>query len=996
MEPIAVVGIGCRFPSASSLESFWYLISNGLNAIDDVPSERWLLEQFYDPEPGKPGKTVARKGGFLKELNTFDADFFEISEDEISTIDPHQSLMLEVVWESLENAGIPPTDLAASQTGVFVGMSQVAQDRRIEADVAGIDSESQRNASLYLTANRVSHFLRLQGPSLTIDAACSSSLVAIHLACQSLRTQECELAIAGGIALHLSPKESIELSARKMLSSQGCCKTFDANADGYVKSEGCGVVVLKRLSDALQNHDTLLAIIKGSAVNHNGLSQGIVAPNGLAQQNLIRQALSNAQVKPQSVSFVETHGTASLLGDAIEFRALKSVLMEGRSPEQICWLGSVKTNIGHLEAASGIAGLIKVILSMKHREVPPMLHLQKLNPLIALEETTFSIPTERQAWKTSSEPRIAGVSAFGIGGTNCHIILEEAPDFPQGPNNELTNNNERPFHLFALSAKTPAALRELTHQYLNHLKHCQEDSVADICFSANTGRSHFEYRLAIIAESMSDLYQQLESTLATDQGVSHIISEVSSQQLESGSTSTNRAGRLYPPISQVSSSDRDHQDWLQTVQQLKMLYLSGGSINWFDFDKDYARCRQQLPTYPFQRQQYLTWQNANNLLPSFPSQGYSSDIVSSPQLKLLESEQIHREITTPRTLAEEMLAQIWADALEIEFFEKDKRSSSLNIYDNFFDLGGQSLSAAHLLTQLQNIFQVDLPIHAFLENPTLAGISSVLETQQHNKLSSLEKSSSWFSLVPLKLGGLRSTVFLVPGGTGNEETLMIYARLIYFLGQDFPVFGFKIDDWSVPCIAEEIASAFIEEMRKVQPEGPYILVGECIGGLIALEMAQQLRLLNQPVSLCILDTPSSKVTKLFAEFVERFFVPFKNLLRVSNDIKDAKSKLNYIQAKLKNRLGASKDSVKQRELLEIQNNYIKILMNYRLQKFVGSISVILSKNSTCKNQTRKDWIKIGCNKENIYEVDGDHDSYLGKYAQSTAQVLKSCLERIEL
>jgi acyl transferase domain-containing protein/CRISPR/Cas system-associated endoribonuclease Cas2 len=986
MEPIAIIGIGCRFPCASNPESFWHLISNGLNAIDDVPSERWSLERLYDPEPGKPGKTVARKGGFLKELDAFDADFFEISEDEVSTVDPYQSLMLEVVWESLENAGIPPTDLASSRTGVFVGMSQVAQDRRVEADIAGIDLVDRRNASLYLTANRVSHFLQLQGPSLTIDTACSSSLVAVHLACQSLRTQECEVAIAGGIALHLSPKESIELSARKMLSSQGCCKTFDADADGYVKSEGCGVVVLKRLSDALQNHDNILAIIRGSAVNHNGLSQGIVAPNGLAQQNLIRQALSNAQVKPEDVSFVETHGTASLLGDAIEFRALKSILMEGRSPEQHCWLGSVKTNIGHLEAASGIAGLIKVILSMQRREIPPTIHLQKLNSLISLKNTAFLIPTERQSWNTGSERRIAGVSAFGIGGTNCHIILEEAPE----PSQKLAQKTERPLHIFTLSAKTPKALKELTQRYLDYLKQCQ-DSVADICFSANTGRSHFECRLAIITESVVDLYRQLELTLATER-------RMSPDGIEDNSILTEQSSYLQPLNFQVLSQDKDNQDWPQSLQQLKIRYLSGDSIDWNDFDKDYVRCRQPLPTYQFQRQPYWAWQGDNDLPPSFSLQVYSSDRLSLPKLELQEPEKIHKEVVKPRTLAEETLAQIWANALEIESPETNKGKSNIDIYHNFFELGGHSSSAAHLLTQVQNVFQIDLPIHAFLKNPTLAGLSLEVKTQQqNNELSSSEKTNSWYSLVPLQLGGRRSNVFLVPGGSGDEETLMVYARLTYFLGQDFPVFGFKIDDWNVvPCVAETIASAFIKEMRKVQPEGPYILVGECIGGLIALEMAQQLRLLNQSVNLCILDTPSSKITKFCAEFIERFFVPIKSFLGVSTDIKDLKSRLNHIQLKLRKRLSHSQKSVGNKELRKAQNKHIKNLMNYRPRRFTGSLNLIISKHSACKNQTRKDWIKLGCDKDDIYEIDGDHGSYLGKYAQNTAQVLKSCLERIEV
>jgi malonyl CoA-acyl carrier protein transacylase len=526
VEPIAIIGIGCRFPGSDSPEGFWQILCNGVDAISEVPPERWDIDALYCPEPATPGKMNTRHGGFLKQVDRFDADFFGISPREAERIDPQQRLVLEVAWEALENAGVVPASLSGSLTGVFIGIGNYDYGLLIpKRGVARIDAYDGTGSTLGVAANRLSYLLDLRGPSLIVETACSSSLVAIHLACRSLQNAESDLCLVGGVNLMLSPEQSIIYSQARMMSSDGRCKTFDASADGYVRGEGCGVVVLKRLSDALRDENKVLGVIRGTAVNQDGLSNGLTAPNGPSQQAVIRQALKNAGVTPAQISYVEAHGTGTSLGDPIEFKSLKAVLMEGREPERTCWLGSVKTNIGHLEAASGIAGVIKVVLSLQHQKIPPHLHLKQLNPYISLEETTFCIPTECQLWSSGKERRLAGVSAFGFGGTNCHVILEEAPLTAA-----VASENEREVNLLTLSAKSDNALKNLAQSYVDFLASHPEVSLADVCFTANTGRSHFNHRLAVVAESAVQLQEAL-SNLLTDRETAGLVSgQVSSKK----------------------------------------------------------------------------------------------------------------------------------------------------------------------------------------------------------------------------------------------------------------------------------------------------------------------------------------------------------------------------------------------------------------------------------------------------------------------------------
>lgn len=505
MEPIAVIGIGCRFPQAPNPEAFWQLLRDGKEAIAPIPQDRWQVSAFYDPDPETPGKMNVARGGFLDNIDGFDAEFFGMSAEEAEHTDPQQRLFLEVAWEALENAGIAPVSLAKTQTGVFTGLCTIDYHRLLYKNYDRLSSYSGTGTTMSITANRLSYLLDLQGPSMAIDAACSSSLVTVHLACQSLRSGESNLCLAGGINLILSPDSTISSAKTRLLSVEGRCKSFDAEADGYARGEGCGVVVLKRLTDAIANNDNILAVIRGSAVNHNGMSNSLSAPNGLAQQAVIRQALNNAGVEPAEVSYIDAHAVGTGIGDAIEFKALQGVYGEDRQPDLPCGVGSVKTNIGHLEAAAGISALIKVILALQHEAIPAHLHLQQLNPYISLQDS-FYIPTQLKPWMRGENARLAGVSAFGFGGTNAHVILEEAPSLKQ-----LEVEPAKPLHLVTLSAHNAVALQQLAQKYLDLIEAQPQIDLSTLAYTANTGRNHFRHRLGAIAESSSQLQQQLSA-----------------------------------------------------------------------------------------------------------------------------------------------------------------------------------------------------------------------------------------------------------------------------------------------------------------------------------------------------------------------------------------------------------------------------------------------------------------------------------------------------
>ncbi len=504
-EPIAIVGMACRFPGGvDSPEAFWRLLRDGVDAISEVPGDRWDMSAWYDPDPEASGKMYVRAGGFLSGVDQFDPRFFGISPREAESMDPQQRLMLEVAWEALERAGQSPEGLRNTKTGVFVGISHSDYARLLlEGGPAAVDAWFASGTELNVTPGRLAYTLGLQGPALAVDTACSSSLVALHLACQSLRRGESTLALAGGVNLMLSPEPMVAGCRARMLAPDGRCKTFDASANGYARAEGAGVLVLERLSDALAKGRPVLAVIRGSAVNQDGPSSGLTVPNGLAQQAVIREALRSARVSPSEVSYLEAHGTGTSLGDPIEVESAWAVLKEGRPESEPLWLGSVKTNVGHMESAAGMAGVMKVVLAMQHRHLPAHLHLKSPNPHIAWGAMRVKVPGELTPWEPEEGPRLAGVSSFGFSGTNAHVVLEEAPERPVQSQQE-----ERPEHVLVLSARTAEALRALAERYAEALAD-EELNPGDVCFTAAVGRAHLEHRLAVVGDSTSKLKERL-------------------------------------------------------------------------------------------------------------------------------------------------------------------------------------------------------------------------------------------------------------------------------------------------------------------------------------------------------------------------------------------------------------------------------------------------------------------------------------------------------
>ena len=509
--PIAIVGIGCRFPGgADTPEQYWDMLCRGVDAISEVPADRWDIDAYYDADPDAPGTMSTRYGGFLRQIDRFDAHFFGISPREAQRMDPQQRLLLEVAWEALEHAGVSADALTETKTSVFVGMSaadyfQVLHDGGLDT----FDAYTASGTAHSIASGRLSYVLGARGPSVSIDTACSSSLVAIHQAIQSLRRGESAMAIAGGVNLILRPEITVALTKSHMLAPDGRCKAFDARADGFVRGEGCGMLVLKRLADAQAAGDRVIAVIRGSASNQDGRSNGLTAPNGPSQEAVLRDALADAQLEGHQVGVVEAHGTGTSLGDPIEVRALAKVLGAGRDRDRPLVVASVKANIGHLEAAAGVAGVIKMALSLQHGLVPGQQHFVTPNPFIPWDEIPVRVPTALESWPAAGDDmRVGGVSSFGFSGTNVHMLLEAAP-----PSVAPGASLERPRHLIAISARADRARATLAAQYRDVLAEGRT-SLANLAHTANAGRAALPQRMTVVASSVEDAIAQLDAFAA--------------------------------------------------------------------------------------------------------------------------------------------------------------------------------------------------------------------------------------------------------------------------------------------------------------------------------------------------------------------------------------------------------------------------------------------------------------------------------------------------
>lgn len=559
-EPIAIIGMACRFPGGESLDAFWRLLAKGEDAVCRGLPRRWRDLGGAEPVSKRKGSEWA---ALLERTDLFDAAFFGISPREAESMDPQQRLLLEVSWEALENAGLAPESLDGSRAGVFLGMSNSDYGRLQRC----VDAYTGSGMALSIGANRLSYFYNFRGPSWVTDTACSSSLAAVHQACRSLHSDECDLALAGGVNLLFAPELSASFADAGMLAKDGRCKAFDSRADGYVRGEGCGIVILKPLSAAKRDGDSIAAIIRGSAVNQDGRSHGLTAPNGPSQEAVVREALRNAGVRPEQIQYVEAHGTGTALGDPIEFNALVNVLSADRSSEQLCWIGSVKTNIGHLEAAAGIAGLIKVALALENRRIPKNLHFSEPGPYLRLDGSVFRIPTVEVDWQPAGGPRLAGVSSFGFGGTNAHVVIGEAEVVSDASVIEPVVD---PL-LITISGRSTEALRELAGRYRDFLH--DGLSLADVAFSANLGRSDFKHRVGCVASDVREFRAQLDGFLA---------------------------GQTCPGLFVSGRSEYRGGE----PGELALRYVRGEDVDFKAYHRIHPGRKIRLPNYPFQRERF--------------------------------------------------------------------------------------------------------------------------------------------------------------------------------------------------------------------------------------------------------------------------------------------------------------------------------------------------------------------------------------------------------
>nr|ALD83704.1 tAT polyketide synthase [Sorangium cellulosum] len=842
---IAIIGMSGRFPGSRDLDHFWENLRDERDLITEVPPDRWRWQDHEAKGTDGVVRARARWGGFIDDVDKFDAAFFNISAREAEMMDPQQRLLLETVWKTIEDSGYRPSELSGRRVGLFVG-AQFSDYRQLLAGQGELNAQMGLGNEHSILVNRISYLLNLRGPSEPYNTACSSALVALHRAVSSLRSGESELAIAGGVTLMLSPYTTLGGDALGILSPDGRCKTLDASADGYVRGEGVGTVLLKPLERAIEDSDHIYAVIQGTALNHGGRASSLTAPSSEAQAALLVDAFEAADVDPETLSYLELHGTGTKLGDPIEIEGIKMAFKElaGRRGKPVlregyCGLGSVKTNIGHLEPAAGIAGLMKVVLSMVHRTLPGMLHLKELNPYVELARTPFRVVDRTAPWPALEDdlgrpvPRRAGVSSFGFGGVNAHVVLEEPPASPAGEPQDGAP------HLVVLSAKTRDRLRasaaELAAFLDRALSSGRAPALGDVAFTLQVGREEMNERLAFMAGTLKEARDALSA---------FVEDRPARAELHVGSIRVRRSAPA--AAGAPDGAARAGGD----LAELARRWAAGESVPWTELHRGRRR-RLSLPTYPLERKRHWAVSGVAPLTRTGAGEPASATAGEPPRAPAAPVDGGGGE--DDAMLAE--LRGIIAGELKAD-------PESLDLDTEFVEYGIDSILASVIIQRLQERFGELIPMMAMSEQPTLRrlaafvrGAGGRVEPAPVARAPQRSQPKLPPEIIPLNNRGSRRPSFWVHGGPGYAA---IYNNLTRALGPDYPFYAFQargVDNRQIPQDFEEMIQHYIGCMRMVQPEGPYAIGGYSYGGLVAYEMAQRLHREGAGVShLVIFDT----------------------------------------------------------------------------------------------------------------------------------------------
>ncbi|WP_432409074.1 condensation domain-containing protein [Wukongibacter sp. M2B1] len=707
---IAIIGMAAKFPLADSLEQYWSNIKNGVDCVREIPQPRKKDIEEYLNFKGIDSASIAyNEAAYLQGIDEFDYEFFGISPREANLMDPNQRLFLETAWATIEDSGYTEEKIRGSNIGIYVGFIGESEYKNFIEDVQpSFLSVSVTGNCAPIVASRISYILDLRGPNMIVNTSCSSSLVAVHLACKSILNGECESAIAGGVQTHTTPIRKVTIGIE---SSDGRAKSFDDESDGTGAGEGVGAVFLKPMNKALRDGDNIYAVIKGSAVNQDGSSIGISAPNPIAQEDVIIRAWRDADINPETISYIETHGTGTKLGDPVEINGITRAFARYTDRKQFCAIGAVKTNIGHLDSAAGIAGLIKAVLSLKNKQIPPSIHFKRPNRNINFCQSPTYFNDRLLPWCVENEPRRCGVSSFGISGTNCHVVLEEAPEnkTPTGIQQEIKGD----YNLLTISGKTRKALKKLVKEYISFLNIQEEYSLSDICYTSNVIKGQYNYRVAVVGENIIDMVEKLE--IINLNGLKSYESkgiyygsidtrEASQERIPNCSLSEKITDGVQAGIkSKINGDKRETMLSQDTLNNLIPIYLQGGHVQWDTLYSDKKVRKVRLPKHPFEKNQCWLEIPRCNKNKANDCESHSTTDIEVKNRDVLDFSEIEKAIE--------------------KVFTKILGHKEIGSLDNFFTMGGDSIYALAVVNSINKEFDIAIEMKEFMEKPTVKDLS---------------------------------------------------------------------------------------------------------------------------------------------------------------------------------------------------------------------------------------------------------------------------------